>query len=64
MFSELPRAFIPERSNCFTLKKSLGVKYIHRKHEEGTGIKKGADFYDSVDAHTLKRYYNGCFTSI
>lgn len=54
MFLELPWAFIPERSNCFTLKESLGVKYIHREHDEETGIKKGADFYDSVDTHTKK----------
>lgn len=64
MFSKLPPIFIPERSNCFTLKKCLGVKYIHREHDEEIGIKKGAHFYDSVDTNTLKRYSNGCFTTI
>jgi len=35
MFSELQPRFIPERSNRFTLKESLGAKlYIHRGYDE------------------------------
>lgn len=56
MFTELPPTFITERSNCFTVKESLGVKYIHREHDEDIGIKEGPDFYDSVDIYTCKRY--------
>lgn len=54
MFLELPLTFIPERSNCFTLKESIGVKYIHREHAEEIEIKERTDFYDGVDTHTQK----------
>lgn len=64
MFSGLPPTFIPERSDCFTLKESLGVKSTHGVQDEEIGIKEGDDFYDRVDTQTLKRYYNGCFANI
>lgn len=44
MFSELPSTFIPERSNFFTRKESLGVKYIHGVHDEEIRIKEDLTF--------------------